>query len=115
MGLGQPIADELDVLINEDFYGWADEALTSLGVADWLHSLVCDGIIAGVGGVLTFVPLIFTLFFCLSFLDGTGYMARVAFVMDPIMRKAGLSGKALMPIICGFGCAVPGYHGSKSA
>ena len=112
--IGQPIADELDVLINEDFYGWADEALTSIGVAGWLHSLVCDGIIAGVGGVLTFVPLIFTLFFCLSFLDGTGYMARVAFVMDPIMRKAGLSGKALMPIICGFGCAVPGIMGARA-
>lgn len=112
--IGQPIADELDVLINEDFYGWADETLTTLGVADWLHSLVCDGIIAGVGGVLTFVPLIFTLFFCLSFLDGTGYMARVAFVMDPIMRKAGLSGKALMPVICGFGCAVPGIMGARA-
>ena len=112
--IGQPSADELDVLINEDFYGWADEALTGLGVADWLHSLVCDGIIAGVGGVLTFVPLIFTLFFCLSFLDGTGYMARVAFVMDPIMRRAGLSGKALMPIICGFGCAVPGIMGARA-
>lgn len=112
--IGQPIADELDVLINEDFYGWADEAFTGLGVADWLHSLVCDGIIAGVGGVLTFVPLIFTLFFCLSFLDGTGYMARVAFVMDPIMRRAGLSGKALMPIICGFGCAVPGIMGARA-
>lgn len=112
--IGQPIADELDALINEDFYGWADEALTGLGVADWLHSLVCDGIITGVGGVLTFVPLIFTLFFCLSFLDGTGYMARVAFVMDPIMRKAGLSGKALMPIICGFGCAVPGIMGARA-
>ena len=112
--IGQPIADELDVLINEDFYGWADEALTGLGVADWLHSLVCDGIIAGVGGVLTFVPLIFTLFFCLGFLDGTGYMARVAFVMDPIMRRAGLSGKALMPIICGFGCAVPGIMGARA-
>lgn len=112
--IGQPIADELDVLINEDFYGWADEALTSLGVAGWLHSLVCDGIIAGVGGVLTFVPLIFTLYFCLSFLDGTGYMARVAFVMDPIMRRAGLSGKALMPIICGFGCAVPGIMGARA-
>lgn len=112
--IGQPIADELDALINEDFYEWADEGLTELGVADWLHSLVCDGVIAGVGGVLTFVPLIFTLFFCLSFLDGTGYMARVAFVMDPIMRKAGLSGKALMPIICGFGCAVPGIMGARA-
>lgn len=112
--IGQPIADTLDELINQDFYGWADAALSSLGVADWLHSLICDGIITGVGGVLTFVPLIFTLFFCLSFLDGTGYMARVAFVMDPIMRRAGLSGKALMPIICGFGCAVPGIMGARA-
>ena len=67
--IGQPIADELDVLINEDFYGWADEALTGLGVADWLHSLVCDGIIAGVGGVLTFCATYFSrLFFLFEFL-----------------------------------------------
>ncbi len=112
--IGQPIADWLDGLINEDFYDFVDGALTDAGVADWLHSLVTDGIIAGVGGVLTFVPLIFVLFFCLSFLDGTGYMARVAFVMDPIMRKAGISGKAIMPIICGFGCAVPGIMGARA-
>lgn len=112
--IGQPIADFLDGLINEDFSGFVDDALTDAGVADWLHSLVVDGIIAGVGGVLTFVPLIFVLFFCLSFLDGTGYMARVAFIMDPIMRKAGISGKAIMPIICGFGCAVPGIMGARA-
>ncbi len=112
--IGQPIADWLDGLINEDFYDFVDGALTDAGVADWLHSLVTDGIIAGVGGVLTFVPLIFVLFFCLSFLDGTGYMARVAFVMDPIMRRAGISGKAIMPIICGFGCAVPGIMGARA-
>lgn len=112
--IGQPIADFLDGLINEDFYDFVDGALTDAGVADWLHSLITDGIIAGVGGVLTFVPLIFVLFLCLSFLDGTGYMARVAFVMDPIMRKAGISGKAIMPIICGFGCAIPGIMGARA-
>lgn len=112
--IGQPIADFLDGAINDDFSGFVDDALTDAGVADWLHSLVVDGIIAGVGGVLTFVPLIFVLFFCLSFLDGTGYMARVAFIMDPIMRRAGISGKAIMPIICGFGCAVPGIMGARA-
>lgn len=111
--IGQPIADWLDVLINEDFMELAGTTLADLGVADWMQSLVCDGIIAGVGGIMTFVPLIFTLFFCLSFLDGTGYMARVAFVLDPVMRKVGLSGKALMPIMCGFGCAVPGIMGAR--
>lgn len=112
--IGQPIADWLDVLINEDFMELAGTTLADLGVADWMQSLVCDGIIAGVGGIMTFVPLIFTLFFCLSFLDGTGYMARVAFVLDPVMRKVGLSGKALMPIMCGFGCAVPGIMGARA-
>ena len=111
--IGQPVADFLDALINEDFMEWAGEMLAGLGVADWMQSLTCDGIIAGVGGVMTFVPLIFTLFFCLSFLDGTGYMARVAFVLDPIMKKSGLSGKAVMPIITGFGCAVPGIMGAR--
>ena len=112
--IGQPIADWLDALINEDFMEWAGGTLEELGVAEWMQSLVCDGIIAGVGGIMTFVPLIFTLFFCLSFLDGTGYMARVAFVLDPVMRRVGLSGKALMPIMCGFGCAVPGIMGARA-
>lgn len=112
--IGQPIADFLDGLINEDFHDWVGEVLAGAGVADWMQSLVTDGIIAGVGGVLTFVPLIFVLFFCLSFLDGTGYMARVAYVLDPLMRRIGLSGKAIMPIICGFGCAVPGIMGARA-
>lgn len=112
--IGQPIADFLDGLINEDLHDWAADALAEAGVADWMQSLITDGIIAGVGGVLTFVPLIFVLFFCLSFLDGTGYMARVAYVLDPLMRRVGLSGKAIMPIICGFGCAVPGIMGARA-
>lgn len=112
--IGQPLADLVDESIGDVFTPWVQEGLVGLGVSAWLESLIVDGIIAGVGGVLTFVPLIFTLFFCLSFLDGTGYMARVAFIMDPIMRRAGLSGKGIMPMIMGFGCAVPGIMGAKA-
>ena len=112
--IGQPMADFVDEWIGEVLTPWVQEALVSLHVADWMQSLVVDGVIGGVGGVLTFVPLIFTLFFCLSFLDGTGYMARVAFVMDPIMRRAGLTGKGVMPLIMGFGCAVPAIMGARA-
>ena len=112
--VGQPLADMLGDFLTEDFAGWAAEAMAAAGVADWMQSLVSDGIIAGVGSVLSFVPLIFTLFFCLSFLDGTGYMARVAFVMDPIMRRAGLTGKGIMPLIMGFGCGVPAIMGARA-
>ncbi|MCR5439065.1 MAG: ferrous iron transport protein B [Selenomonas sp.] len=112
--IGQPIADALDSLINEDFLDFATDFLTDAGVAEWMVSLVCDGIIGGVGAVLTFVPLIFVLFFCLSFLDGTGYMARIAFVMDPIMRRCGLTGKGVMPLMMGFGCGVPAIMGARA-
>ncbi len=112
--IGQPLADMLGEFFEENVASWATEAMISAGVADWMQSLVSDGIIAGVGAVLSFVPLIFTLFFCLSFLDGTGYMARVAFVMDPIMRRAGLSGKGIMPLIMGFGCGVPAIMGART-
>lgn len=112
--IGQPMADFIDEFIGDTLTPWAADALASLEVADWLQSLVVDGVIAGVGGILTFVPLIFTLFFCLSFLDGTGYMARVAFIMDPIMRRAGLTGKGVMPLIMGFGCGVPAIMGARA-
>lgn len=112
--IGQPMADFVDEFIGDTLTPWAQEALANLEVADWLQSLLVDGVIAGVGGVLTFVPLIFTLFFCLSFLDGTGYMARVAFIMDPIMRRTGLTGKGVMPLIMGFGCAVPAIMGARA-
>lgn len=112
--IGQPIADGLDELINTDFVDFSKDFLTDAGVADWMVSLVCDGIISGVGAVLTFVPLIFVLFFCLSFLDGTGYMARIAFVMDPIMRRCGLTGKGIMPLMMGFGCGVPAIMGARA-
>jgi len=111
--IGQPLADMVDEFIGDSLTPFVEESLASLNVADWMTSLILDGVIAGVGGVLTFVPLIFTLFFCLSFLDGTGYMARVAFIMDPIMRRVGLNGKGIMPFIMGFGCAVPAIMGAR--
>ena len=107
--IGQPLADMLGE--------WFEETLApmaSAGVADWMQALVSDGVIVGVGAVLSFVPLIFTLFLILSFLDGTGYMARVAFVMDPIMRRAGLTGKSIMPLIMGYGCGVPAIMGARA-
>ncbi len=112
--VGQPLADMLGEFFEETLAPAAAESMAAAGVADWMQSLVSDGIIAGVGAVLSFVPLIFTLFICLSFLDGTGYMARVAFVMDPIMRRAGLTGKGIMPLIMGFGCAVPAIMGARA-
>ena len=112
--IGQPLADMLGEFFEENVAVAASEAMAAAGVADWMQSLVSDGIIVGVGSVLSFVPLIFTLFFCLSFLDGTGYMARVAFVMDPIMRRAGLTGKGIMPLIMGFGCGVPAIMGARA-
>lgn len=112
--IGQPLADTLDALINEDFLEWSKGALEAAGVADWMQALITDGIIGGVGAVLTFVPLIFVLFFCLSFLDGTGYMARIAFIMDPIMRRCGLTGKGIMPLMMGFGCGVPAIMGARA-
>ena len=112
--IGQPLADMLGEFFEETVAVSATEAMAEAGVVDWMQSLVSDGIIVGVGSVLSFVPLIFTLFFCLSFLDGTGYMARVAFVMDPIMRRAGLTGKGIMPLMMGFGCGVPAIMGART-
>ncbi|WP_462332385.1 ferrous iron transport protein B [Schwartzia sp. (in: firmicutes)] len=112
--IGQPLADMLDELINENFLEFATASLEGMGVAEWMVSLVTDGIISGVGSVLTFVPLIFVLFFCLSFLDGTGYMARIAFITDPIMRRCGLTGKGIMPLMMAHGCAVPAVMGARA-
>lgn len=112
--IGQPLADLVGEFFDDTLAPWAATAMAEAGVADWMQSLVSDGIIAGVGAVINFVPLIFTLFFVLSFLDGTGYMARVAFIMDPIMRRVGLSGKGIMPLIMGFGCGVPAIMGARA-
>lgn len=79
-----------------------------------VHSLVIDGIFNGVGGVLSFLPIIVTLFFFLSMLEDSGYMARVAFIMDKLLRKLGLSGRSIVPMLIGFGCTVPGVMASRT-
>lgn len=88
--------------------------LEGLGVASWLRSLIVDGIITGVGGILTFIPNIFILFLALAVLEDSGYMSRVAYVMDSVMGKVGLSGKAFLPMILGFGCTVPAIMATRA-
>ena len=91
-----------------------DNWFTSLGINQFLHSLIIDGIFTGVGSVVSFVPIIVTLFFFLSILEDSGYMARVAFVMDKLLRKIGLSGRSIVPMLIGFGCTVPGVMASRT-
>ena len=91
-----------------------DGALSAWNVSSALHSLVIDGIFSGVGSVVSFLPIIVTLFFFLSLLEDTGYMARVAFVMDKLLRKIGLSGRSIVPMLVGFGCTVPGVMASRT-
>ncbi len=91
-----------------------EKLLDSIGCADWLSSLILDGIVAGVGAVLGFVPQILILFIFLAFLESCGYMARVAFIMDRIFRKFGLSGKSFIPMLIGSGCGVPGIMASRT-
>ena len=92
----------------------AIEFLASVGAAEWLQSLLGDGIVAGVGAVLSFLPVIIILFIAISLLEDSGYMARVAFIMDRAMRKIGLSGKAFVPLLMGFGCTVPAIMGTRT-
>ena len=93
---------------------FTDSALTAYGLNPVVHSLIIDGIFAGVGSVMSFLPVIVVLFFFLSILEDSGYMARVAFVMDKILRKAGLSGRSFVPMIIGFGCSVPAIMASRT-
>ncbi len=92
----------------------ADRGLTSYGINPVVHSLIIDGIFAGVGSVLSFLPIIVTLFFFLSILEDSGYMARVAFVMDKLLRKIGLSGRSFVPMLIGFGCSVPAIMATRT-
>ena len=96
------------------FTGWMDSLLTLAHVNEVVHSLVIDGIFTGVGSVLGFLPTIVTLFFFLSLLEDSGYMARVAFVMDKLLRKIGLSGRSFVPMIIGFGCSVPAIMATRT-
>ena len=92
----------------------ADQAMQAAHVNSVVHALVIDGIFSGVGGVLSFLPIIVTLFFFLSLLEDSGYMARVAFIMDKLLRKLGLSGRSIVPMLIGFGCTVPGVMASRT-
>ena len=91
-----------------------DAGLTAYGINPVVHSLIINGIFEGVGSVLSFLPIIVTLFFFLSILEDSGYMARVAFVMDKLLRKIGLSGRSIVPMLIGFGCTVPGVMASRT-
>lgn len=126
IALGDPIGDggisigtfatdwTNDVLFGEIVPGALGGFLESVGVADWLYGLIMDGIVAGVGAVLGFVPQMLVLFFLLSILEDIGYMSRVAFIMDRIFRRFGLSGKSFIPVLVGTGCGVPGVMASRT-
>ena len=104
----------IDVLFGDIIPPAIEKALVAVNCADWLQGLILDGIVAGVGAVLGFVPQMLVLFIFLAFLEGCGYMARVAFIMDRIFRKFGLSGKSFIPMLIGSGCGVPGVMASRT-
>ena len=112
--IGSGLSDLLAAAIENGLEPAARGALEGAGAAAWAVSLVCDGIIAGVGGVLTFLPMIAILFLFLSILEDSGYMSRAAFVMDRTLRHFGLSGKAFIPLLMGFGCTVPAVMGART-
>ena len=111
--IGQGLSDLLALGIDYVTAG-VDGALTAYGINPVVHSLIIDGIFAGVGSVLSFLPIIVTLFFFLSILEDTGYMARVAFVMDKPLRRIGLSGRSIVPMLIGFGCSVPAIMATRT-
>lgn len=112
--IGSYLTDWVDKAVNETFANFVRNGLQELKVADFAVSLVCDGIIAGVGAVLSFFPQIMLLFFFLSILEDSGYMARAAFIMDKLLGKIGLSGKSFVPMIMGFGCSVPAILATRT-
>lgn len=110
--IGQPLSDLLDGYLNDSLIPYISSLLST--TEPWFQSLIVDGIIAGVGGILVLLPIILSLFACISILEDSGYMARVAFLMDKLMRKMGLSGKAFIPMIVGFGCTVPAIMSART-
>jgi len=111
--IGAALSNVLDILITFVTNG-VDNLLTAMNVNSVLYALIIDGIFNGVGSVLSFLPIIVTLFFFLSILEDSGYMARVAFIMDKLLRKLGLSGRSIVPMLIGFGCSVPGVMASRT-
>lgn len=110
--VGQPLSDMLANFVDNSVMPFVTNLLA--GSSDWFVSLIVDGIISGVGGILAFLPLIISLYFCIFILEDSGYMARVAFLMDSVMRKMGLSGKAFITLTIGFGCSVPAITSARS-
>ncbi len=109
---GQPLADALDAFVADTFTPMVEGLVANS--SPWFQSLIVDGIVAGVGGVIVFFPIVFSLFIGISFLEDCGYMSRIAFLMDKIMRKIGLSGKAFIPMIMGFGCSAPAIMATRT-
>ncbi|KEK23059.1 ferrous iron transport protein B [Bacillus gaemokensis] len=112
--IGTPLSDMLDEFLGGQFTDWVTTGLVNIGASEFIQALITEGIIAGVGAVLVFVPQIFALFFFISLLEDSGYMARIAVVMDRIMEFFGLNGKAFIPMIIGFGCNVPGIMAART-
>ncbi|SDZ51975.1 ferrous iron transport protein B [Evansella caseinilytica] len=112
--LGFPLSDALEGFFSETLTGWLEVFFETVNASGFIQALVLDGIVAGVGGVLVFVPQIFILFLFISLLEDSGYMARVATVMDRLMQSIGLNGKAFIPMIIGFGCNVPGVMAART-
>ncbi|WP_300262112.1 ferrous iron transport protein B [Clostridium sp.] len=110
--VGQPISDALDGFLGDTFMPYLSNLLSD--TAPWFQSLLVDGVVAGVGGIIVLLPIILALFLCIAILEDSGYMARVAFLMDKFMRKIGLSGKAFLPMITGFGCTVPAIMSART-
>jgi len=112
--VSSPFLDWMDAVINGPIANWLRFLLDLISAPAWIHSLVIDGIVAGVGGVLVFVPGLLILYFFLALLEDSGYMSRAAFVMDRFMRVIGLHGKSFIPMILGFGCAVPAIYATRT-
>jgi len=112
--LSSPFGDWLDGMIAGPFRRWIEVGMGAIGAPDWTVSLALDGVVAGVGFVLVFVPVIFAMMFFITFLEGSGYMARAAFVMDRAMHTIGLHGKSFIPMLLGFGCNVPGIYATRT-
>jgi len=109
-----PFLNWLDYLFTVPFSNWSTSLLSSLNAPEWLTSLVVDGVITSIGGVLVFLPSLYIMFFLLAILEHSGYLARAAFVMDKLMSKIGLHGKSFIPMILGFGCNVPAIYATRT-
>jgi ferrous iron transport protein B len=112
--VSKPLADWLNAMTSGPFKRWAEAIVGLIHAPAWTSSLVTDGVIAGVGSVLVFVPVIFAMMFFITFLEGSGYMARAAFVMDRAMHAIGLHGKSFIPMLLGFGCNVPAIYATRT-